>query len=50
MPRQKFTDLTVANAKPSATGRLELWDAALPGFGLRITPNGVKTWVVMWAA
>jgi integrase len=45
---QKLTDPLVANAKPPAMGRLMLWDALLPGFGLRITDKGSKSWVVMY--
>jgi integrase len=47
MPR-KLTEALVANAKPPATGRLMLWDALLPGFGVRITDKGSKSWVVMY--
>src|ERR1700730_17134 len=45
---QKLTELLVANVKPPATGRRMLWDALLPGFGLRITDKGSKSWVVMY--
>jgi integrase len=31
---------------PPATGRLVVWDAALPGFGVRITENGKRSWVL----
>ena len=44
----KLTDLAVAKAKPPITGRAEIWDAALPGFGLRISEKGHKSWVVMY--
>ena len=45
---QKLTEATVANAKPPTVGKLMLWDALLPGFGLRITDKGSKSWVVMY--
>jgi integrase len=45
---QKLTEAMIANAKPPAAGRLMLWDALLPGFGLRITDKGSKSWVVMY--
>lgn len=48
MPRLKFTDAAVQRLKPPAAGRVEYWDAALPGFGLRVTENGVRTWVMMY--
>ena len=33
MPSIKLTDKTVANLRAPAAGRVEYWDAALPGFG-----------------
>ncbi|MEE9249745.1 MAG: tyrosine-type recombinase/integrase [Alphaproteobacteria bacterium] len=60
MPRTKLTDLTVQrfkppppspprqDGKPKSVKRVEHWDAALPGFGLRVTENGIRTWVVMY--
>jgi integrase len=50
MPTTKLTALTVANAKPPARGRLEYWDATLPGFGLRVTDKGAKSWTVLYRA
>ncbi len=48
MPSKALTDAIVAEAEPPAAGRLELWDADLPGFGLRITPAGQRSWQVMY--
>jgi integrase len=55
MPTQKLTAKTIENAKSPETGRLELWDAAISAdpslsgsFGLRVTHNGAKSWVVMY--
>jgi integrase len=55
MPTQKLTAMTVKNAKPPLNGRLELWDSVISddtslsgSFGLRITSNGAKSWVVMY--
>jgi integrase len=47
MPTLKLTALTVANAKPAAHGRAEYCDATLPGFGLRVTEKGAKSWTLM---
>jgi integrase len=44
--KRKLTDLTVTRMKPPATGRLEVWDATLPAFGLRVTSTGARSWVV----
>ena len=46
--RVKFTAKTIETVKPPERGRLQLWDSALPGFGLRVTEKGKKTWVVMY--
>ena len=50
MPSIKLTALSVANAKPPAQGRVEYWDATLPGFGLRVTEKGAKSWTVLYRA
>ena len=46
--RQRLTDLGVERIKAPKSGRLEIWDALLPRFGLRVTANGRKSWVVMY--
>lgn len=46
--RVKLTAKYVENIKPPEKGRLQLWDTALPGFGLRVSEKGKKTWVVMY--
>jgi integrase len=42
-----LTAVAVERLKPPLTGRVEYWDAALPGFGLRITEHGKRSWVLM---
>ena len=46
--RQRLTDLGVERIKAPKSGRLEIWDSLLPRFGLRVTANGRKSWVVMY--
>lgn len=48
MARHKFTDAAVKRLKAPENGRVEYWDASLPGFGLRITDKGSRSWVVMF--
>lgn len=48
MTTKQLTDRDIAEAAPPASGRVELWDAALPGFGIRISAAGRKTWQVMY--
>jgi integrase len=48
MPSIKLTAQTVANAKPPERGRIEYWDAMLPGFGLRVTEKGARSWTILY--
>ena len=55
MPTQKLTDKAIKNAMAPDSGRAMLWDSvvadetSLPGsFGLRVTANGVKSWIIMY--
>ena len=48
MARMKLTAAAVDRIKPPATGRTEYWDLLLPGFVLRVTANGAKSWAVMY--
>jgi hypothetical protein len=43
MPTVKLTARTVDAARPPASGRLELFDEDLPGFCIRVTPNGRRS-------
>ena len=45
--RLKFTDRTILALKP-IDALIDYWDSSLPGFGLRVAPSGLKTWVVMY--
>lgn len=46
--RKALTDNYVKNAGPPAKGRAEHYDALLPGFCLRVTDKGRKSWAVMY--
>ena len=48
MPSVKFTAKGIAAIKAPHSGRVEYWDESTPGFGLRVTSSGVKTWVTMY--
>jgi len=55
MPTQMLYEKTVKNAKAPAGGRSMLWDSAVSSdtslsgsFGLRVTGNGVKSWIIMF--
>jgi integrase len=44
MPNLKLTQAAVERLKPPSSGRIEAWDSQLPGFGLRISASGSRTW------
>lgn len=46
MARQRLTDRSI-NRKPPASGQIEIWDSVVPGFGLRISYGGKRTYCVM---
>jgi integrase len=48
MPTIKLTQAAADRLKAPATGRIEYWDKQCPGFGLRISESGRKTWQVMY--
>lgn len=47
MATQKLTKATVDKLVPGAEDYV-IWDAALPGFGIRVKPSGVKSYVVQY--
>jgi integrase len=51
MPTLKLTQAAVDKLKPPASGRIEIWDSQLPGFGLRISaPRPRKPAGRVWQA
>src|SRR5688572_20978873 len=48
MPNLRFTQEAIDSLKPPPTGQLLLWDSTTPGFGLRISATGKKTWVAQY--
>lgn len=48
MPTVTLTAAFVSKTKPPQTGRREYWDELLPGFGMRITDSGARSWVFMY--
>ncbi len=49
MARKKLTTKGIEALKPAPQGqRLEVWDVLLPGFGMRVTDKGRKSWVLMY--
>lgn len=50
MSKMMLTDRAVAGARAEPGQRLEIWDARQAGLCLRVTDNGVKTWVYRYRA
>lgn len=48
MPTRQLTDLVVRNAAAPADGQYVIWDKSLPGFGLRVSQGGTRSYVVMF--
>jgi integrase len=55
MPSMMLSDKMVKNAKSEDGRRTMIWDSAISGdaslpgsFGLRVTGNGVKSWIIMF--
>jgi integrase len=48
MPRIRLTKLAADRLAPPKAGRVIHWDRTLPGFGLRVTAKGAKSWVAMY--
>jgi len=47
-PTIKFKARSIDALKPPKEGRVEYWSAELPGFVLRISDNGRRTWVALY--
>ena len=48
MARRALTARTVASIKPVPGKRLEIFDDEVPGLALRVTPQGAKSWAVLY--
>ncbi len=48
MPTIRLTQIVVDRLSAPADGRAIYWDRHLPGFGMRITMKGAKSWVAMY--
>jgi integrase len=48
MPKRALSDLTVKRAKPPTNGQVDIFDAGYPGFALRVSYGGGKSWVYFY--
>jgi integrase len=47
--KKTLTQMFVDQAKLPKTGRIEYWDTHVPGFGLRVSYTGAKSWVTIYS-
>lgn len=48
MSRESLTDLKLRKLRGDSTQRMEIWDGSTPGFGVRVSASGIKTFVYMY--
>ena len=48
MPKRALSDLNVKRAKPPTNGQVDIFDAGYPGFALRVSYGGGKSWVYFY--
>jgi integrase len=48
MPKRALNDLAVKRVKPPGTGQIDIFDAGYPGFALRVSYGGGKSWVYFY--
>jgi integrase len=46
--RKSITQTVAERSRPPAEGHITLWDSNCPGFGLRISAKGRRTWICMY--
>ncbi len=47
MAKLAFTDLRVKNLPLPEKGQRTYWDGSLPGFGVRVSQGGARSWIVL---
>lgn len=45
---QQLTDLTLRRLTTDGADRIEVWDGRMPGFGMRVSKNGTKTFILLY--
>ena len=42
------TELAIRKLTPKGNVRIEIWDDKMPGFGMRVSPRGTKSFVLLY--
>ncbi len=48
MPKKALSDLAIKRMKPPAKGQVDMFDMGYPGFALRLSYGGAKSWVYFY--
>ena len=46
--RKTLTHANVEALKPPSSGQIDYWDTRTPGFGVRVSMGGAKSWILMY--
>ena len=45
---ERLTDKLLSSLKPNPSGQYDTWDSAVTGLGLRVSPGGAKSFVLIY--
>ena len=48
MTAEALTDLAIRGLKPDPLSRFEVFDSKVPGFGVRVFPSGIKSFILLY--
>ena len=48
MNKRTLTDRTLRSLKSPVSGQTEIWDSKIPGFGVRVSSRGTKSFVLVY--
>jgi integrase len=48
MAKAPLTNVQIRTLKPPVIGQIEVWDGKIPGFGLRVSKGGAKSFILLY--
>ncbi len=48
MTKIALTDMALRRISPPSSGSIEVWDGKIPGFGIRVSPKGTKSFILLF--